>query len=73
MEFILKGKALNDPQKSLQDDSKATDKEMALCAYQWGSILTCFDCQNVFYLKCTIKIDSMIGVVDGIRGAGIGE
>ena len=73
MEFILKGKALNAPQKSLQGDSKATEKEMALCTYQWGSKLTCFDCQNVYNLKCTIKKDSMLGVEDGKRRAGIGE
>ena len=73
MEFILKGKALNGPPKSLQDDPRATQREMALCTYQWGSKLTCFDCQNVYNLKCTIKKDSMLGVEDGKRRAGIGE
>ena len=73
MEFILKGKALNGPPKSLQDDPGATQGEMALCTYQWGSKLTCFDCQNVYNLKCTIKKDSMLGVEDGKRRAGIGE
>ncbi len=73
MKSILKGNTLNDPQKTLQDDPRATQGEMALCTYQWGSKLTCFDCQNVYNLKCTIKKDSMLGVEDGKRGTIIGR